>query len=776
MTYLPSLIKKIDDFYGLAQTLLSLHKKAAGRYDEDEGEEEETSLEEGDDKSTYNRARSLIEEFSGDKTLNQTDLKDILEELELAAEIFRTAVDINGGYQQAIKKVNVAGATISEAIESLFGVSDDKKEEMTDKMYDVIEAMNTELRTLSKQNVLQQADEVTVADAFDAVETSFERQVGPRTEQEGGVEEPEQDEEEPEFGVSRKPSIKDLVDVGREPKEKGSFSIRSYHWAKTPQEYEDEAKNLAERYKTETNPKTRQNIEALSKILINLRFQLEKTIELRGAVKLMPNDEETKRNLMAAEEELARLRKERIAYKNRLSGFLLDGQVEDLEKRQVMTRDPNEKAWLQQKIELINLRKSRQYKKEDEIEARKALLRETGHQKGDPDTMGYTFIPIKVSPERMEQLQNNLQAAHEKVMDASEYDRIRSINKSIQQGRTGVVPVRQKGRRGGGTRGARIKDFNFEVATWPGRADRMKRKIDTATHVSRLGVTQVVKREGKKTVKSHNELKPFVEALSESIQNIIAARLKLAKDPNNISLQEEEAWAMHAKYEAIKNLKAQLVDWASKEPAIRELEKNVRLLPHYAILAAQVANIIKWHNEETGWNLSEDQKQYISTVISEFDRLLNLTKRFYAPDSANVYKKSVFGNMVKQLDINFTAAIGYISAVLNEIEFQTGVTAAQPEPPVQQRIEQPRARIEEPRARIEEPLEEEEQGQDPLKRMKLQTSRRMGLMARIVQEEKLFSLGQDVSVNTNVDQMTDQIFDQIYDEVIDGIFNKLRVA
>jgi len=182
-----------------------------------------------------------------------------------------------------------------------------------------------------------------------------------------------------------------------------------------------------------------------------------------------------------------------------------------------------------------------------------------------------------------------------------EYDAIRTTMKAKNRGKDPIAV--RPGRQGGGVAGVPINQYNVELATFNGLVDTLVSKINTAIHSARLGVTQEKSEGGKK----HNALKPYVDALSKAIQN----------------------GDTQAKYQAIRALKQQAIEWSSRAPAIRALEKSVRLLPHFNKLKDNFKLIGSWQEANQNWNLTEEQMSFVVHAIRNAERLTQIYKQHY---------------------------------------------------------------------------------------------------------------------------------------------------
>src|SRR5689334_14052962 len=131
MTYLPSLIKKIDDFLSLAESLTRLKRMAAGP----EGD----ALPGDEFSGIYTKAMETLKEIA--KTDNY---EEVVSELFSLIEMYKRALEINGGFQELQKRIKLAGAELSSTIDEADG---EDGEDVKDLMYEILEDLSSDLRT-----------------------------------------------------------------------------------------------------------------------------------------------------------------------------------------------------------------------------------------------------------------------------------------------------------------------------------------------------------------------------------------------------------------------------------------------------------------------------------------------------------------------------------------------------------------------------------------------------------------------------------------------------
>src|ERR1039457_6412097 len=122
MPYLPSIIKKIDDFYRLTETKSGLKKLAqtynGGYVSPDEPEEEIDQEPVQDKEGLYPVVIAKIKELSKE---DNEQYEDIANQVRFIAELYKKALEINGGYSQVINRIITASAEISSCIDDSHG-------------------------------------------------------------------------------------------------------------------------------------------------------------------------------------------------------------------------------------------------------------------------------------------------------------------------------------------------------------------------------------------------------------------------------------------------------------------------------------------------------------------------------------------------------------------------------------------------------------------------------------------------------------------------------
>lgn len=623
MTYLPSLIKKIDDFVSLAESLTRLKKMAAPPPETwsmpDDPQEDDEALPGDEFSGLYPKVMDVINE------INSTESnEDIANELQLIAELYKKAIEINGGYKQVQDYIRRAMANIDMLIDESDGVIGDDVRDLADE---VLEDLSGDLRQRAKSTVSPQIPEPQALQALKAVKDEFNS------------------------AEARKEvaSQKSVYERGKPGQETGHTIVRKT--AETPAKYAKEIARLRESLQTAIDPASKNNVEYLIGTLVELIEQMKTVKRLEGELKVSPGDSETVQAFDQATAKLEQLRKQRLIYRRKLNELILKDDQTQLRRRMYESRDPQEKAWLDQQIKLLDVRMdAKLLRKRDLIKAMKAKVHSLGTLDEREDFQSHSLPDAdRIALDRA------IMLGQDRTVTKEKYDRDQTIERAKGHGKIGPVPERRKGRVGGGREGEKIHQYDIGQATFVGLVDKLREKINTSAHVARLNVTQEVLADKRKV---HNALKPYVDALSKAIQ----------KKDNK------------AKYEAIKALKAQMAEWAARATAIKALSRNIRWLPFFNKLRENLETIASWKTE-AGWDLNENKLTFIKNVMAGADRLIEAFGRYYEGK----------GGAPKGLDISFVNTVKYLGDVVEQLEKEIQAATSD----VKYRVEAPAEAVEE---------------------------------------------------------------------------------
>src|ERR1700722_4502262 len=164
MTYLPNLLKRINDYSNLNEALYSLAQTSWTMPDDEEPEEDS---QEGGDSGLYSKIVAIANELSNEYVAN---------ELLLIAELYKETLTINGGYNQVNRKLSTALANIDSAKDD-GEIGENEQEIATDIINEVGKDLRQRAKTSTSQNlndpaIVKRLKEVS--DAFNARERQEE--------------------------------------------------------------------------------------------------------------------------------------------------------------------------------------------------------------------------------------------------------------------------------------------------------------------------------------------------------------------------------------------------------------------------------------------------------------------------------------------------------------------------------------------------------------------------------------------------------------------------
>lgn len=603
MTYLPSLIKKIDDFYKLTEsfTLLKRMAQQSTWTMPDDPEEEETESQE-DAGGLYSSIMGAANSISNEG--NDFKNEDVANELLLIADLYRKVLEINGGYAALNNAIRVALANIDSMIDDSDGTIGEDVREIAE---DTLEEAAGDIRRRAKA-ATNPMDEAKATQILRSVKQNFNQQEA-RQEME---------------------SQKSVYEKGKPGAETG-HGIAARPTPETPQKYSNEIRNLSESLENATDPNNRKDIVELAQTLDQIIKQMKEVARVQDEWKLTPDDTTKQEEFNVAVAKLNELRTKRRLLKNKLNKFLLETEKSRLMSQlaAVPNSKPQEKEWLQQKIRLLDLRlDDRLLRKRDEIKARKALVNSLGIIDEHDD-----FVPLNIPVDERERFNSAIEQGRNQTLSKSDYDRTRTEQKGKEQGRD-YVPTGAAQR--GGARQKLLKEMDFDKAAFPGMLKKLRDLNNTATADARKYIMRA--KEG-----GDPELEPYVDAVSAAIR------------------KKDNA----AKYKAINALKEKISS-KIKESSLKGYLQVLRLSPHFKKIEESLYTLKNKQDENGNWNLNEDDKKLLTATITDIDRIITIYSTYYQKEGARKrneqpypFFKGVVGTLlfIKEY-INKTLAIG----------------------------------------------------------------------------------------------------------------------
>lgn len=576
-------------------------------------------------------------------TARQVDDPELSQQLEVLAELYRYALQIGGGY-----------ATIARAINNLKNMYSDGSDS---NIEDILNGMTKELAKaaggikqlggndnpsfVQRLAQLKQDIEDRTQEGHSGALDAYHEEVGGQSQ---GAQTGESAEDLAEAGLT--PEDAEIInpaalgfDNKDDPKtNKGWHTVGSGRPYKNWKEYyNNERVSYETDLANEHDPVNRKTLDELIKLLPILSEKTQKALDLSNALRSdvsNPKDAaQMKEQLKTMRQELNQIKAARQTLKNRIRSTQLQreqqkfsDEEESLTARMQSSADPERKEKARRELELIqqkralnNLAMSNDVYKAKERNYRLELVRQIS---------GGAWP----SQEWINKQKAKIDNAVAMRVKKEDYDRGQTEERARQHGKIGPAPKRP-GRIGGGVPKAKIHQYDMGAATFNGLVDKFSEKVNTAAHVARLNITQ--ERDSSKK-KVHNQLKPFVEAVSKAIQK---------KDDR-------------AKYEAIKALKAQMTEWSHKATAIKAMSRNIKWMPFFKRIEGDLATIAGWKTE-AGWDLNENKKSFISNVIRGAGRISEAYGRYYQGQGK--------GAGTSQLEISLDSTVEYMNKLIAQL-------------------------------------------------------------------------------------------------------------
>jgi len=211
-------------------------------------------------------------------------------------------------------------------------------------------------------------------------------------------------------------------------------------------------------------------------------------------------------------------------------------------------------------------------------------------------------------------------------------------------------------------------------------------------------------------------LAPYVEAISAAIRK---------KDNNS-------------KFQAINALKAKIAETLVKSSSLKGYLQVLRLSPHFKRIEEALFDIKGKQGPDGKWNLSPEDKANVRTALENIERLKGLYARYYQSKESRKFREQPYAF--------FTTVTEYFPKLADY---------------VYKNILQ-----EEPAAKAEKQAANKE----PTKRMEL--------LARMLEEQNLYKMAQEVASGpeevdeATADRMAKDIFDQLFDAELQKLYSQ----
>lgn len=604
MTYLPSLLKRVDNFLRLTERFYPLKKNAAEPEDE-EFDEPAPDYSQYDDPRFQKVTKDEPAEEEGPglypNIKRRIDLiekrnEDVSDSLNLVALLYKKSLEINSGFAQVLAKISTAMRDIDLSLDDVES-NDDIREESDS----ILEDMASDLRQRAKEaGPTQQANSQQTAKTLLDVSKEFNAQ------QAAGI-----------MG-----SQKQVFEKGKPGAELGHLTGPPLS-TETPEKYKKEIDSLQyilQNDQSGRDPAIRSQTETLIQVLKDLAVELIRVKDLQAELKVTPNDPEKMAVVESAVKNLDSLRSERRRLKRLLNVDIKEQQIKEF---RAMANRPNikpaEKLWWEQKAQLEEVRKSTDLRKIEEIKARERLINSTGVLDVHND-----FQSQNITPEKLQELIGQVRAGKDQRVTRSDYDRDITLERGKQQARL-VTPEYEPARGGGRVPMERLspeKQINLEKASFSALVYQFQIDIASATQAARQAIYRA---ESKGAAGKENPVyKAIVDEISEAIRKKDREALYTAKN----KLIEAVQGDLFVQKQQLKGY----VDVLKLEPHFRKVldsikaatksEKPSKKNPAPPQKLDEAGNIVVE-------NFSEQDKESLKEILNDINRLRVLYTKYY---------------------------------------------------------------------------------------------------------------------------------------------------
>jgi len=585
MPYLPSLFKKVDDFYRQATAF------------------------------TKNAEQDYFQELT-DISHNVGD-PGLTRQLQMLAELYRYALSMGGGY-----------ATIARAISNLKEMYSDDSES------DIEDILNGMLRVLAKEaggtQVLAGRDNPRFVERLMQLKSDIESRPVESDDYEayqeeigvpGAEGESEGDYSEQGLGDTVAPA---QLGFGNKEDPKAN---RGWHTTGPSQPY----KNWKEHYANEVaayniqlaqaqDPEVKKALEELIQNLIpQLSAKIEEQIDLSNQNKEAPSDEVTAK-LKAVRGELKLLRAQVTELKRKIRLFQLRGEQAKLSSEledAARKNDPKAVELLKQKIELNRLTQSTDIYKTKERNLRLRLI----------ESMSGGNYPGK---ETLEKEKAKIDLAKQERVTKEAYDRKITEERGKQQARE--VTPEYEGTRGGGRvpmeRLSPEKQIDLEKASFSALVYQFQIDIASATQAARQAIYRAESGGGGKRgakAKENPEYKAIIDEVSEAIRK---------KDRNALyAAQNKLMIAVNNDVNVEKSQLKGFVDVIKLEPHFRKVLEAIKEVTKSPKATKQNPTPPPPKMDESGnllpENFNDKDKEVWQYILNDINRLRVLYTKYY---------------------------------------------------------------------------------------------------------------------------------------------------
>lgn len=463
MNKLDKLISKINTFCNDALLSLLLIKRGAPPMQTyvspDDGDEEDMpEPAAGEDVGKYNELLHVA---------NQVRDPGLSSELTLLAELYRKAIEINGGYN-----------SINRSIHNIINMYlEDEEDPQQEEIEDILNEIVSDLRKRAGGAAgLAKPDSPEAIKAMKEMKDNFNTQ---NLQQEvydlSNYEESATSTFDPTGGV------------GKEEAGKGFGRGHSFTTRKSLKDWVDHYNNEQQRYAdlltVVTDASTKSRIQKLLEVLSKLKIATIEENKLTEAY-ANTNDEQVGNQLAKVKEDNKKLKEERSKLKQGIRVAELTKSVTSLEANLHAAKDEKSKERIRQEIELIKLLASRDVGKTEERNWRRLLLK----------SMSGGNWPSQETRQKMEEKIKE-SAAKKKTYEQYQKEQAEKIKSQF------------KYKPSGGTKRTELRD---KAATFEGAVTELQQKIATQKIVVKQSITDTL------NAAEHGVFQPYLDKIAQA--------------------------------------------------------------------------------------------------------------------------------------------------------------------------------------------------------------------------------------------------------------------
>jgi hypothetical protein len=716
MTYLPSLIKRIDKFCLLSEDFRTIKRFGAPnpwddpnfgmKSDQDEESQEENIM------TDIPHFEELV------NIARQVDDPGLSKQLEALAELYKYSLQIGGGY-----------ATIAKAINNLKNMYSDDTES------DIESILNGMLQTLAKvagsnkvlagpdnpkfvERLLQLKSDIDARSSNSDTLDTYQDDVNVS----GARGESEDDLNEYGLGDDSKPVAPAALGFGNkeDPKANRGWNttgpkVPYKDWEK---HFETEIASYGVELEQTHNPDVAAALNSLIQLTPQLSAKVIEAIKLKDLLKVAPN-QQGKIQLDELKQDIKGLRVQKTILKKKIRSDQLLNEKNKLDAELAGTTNWKEQEVIKQKLALNALTQSKDYRKAKERNLRLHLI----------ENMSGGNFP---SAELLANEKAKIDVAQQARISKEKYDREQMEQIGLQQGRP-VVPTAEPLR--GGPRERLSEEENNNIKkNFKALVYQFQIDIASAVQAARQAIYETGKKDDKGKKILYIQYKSVIDKISAAIQNKNRQELYLAQKELKDNI-----------YDNIMKRADQLkgyVDIIKLAPhftkvleSIKELTKNKKDAPPKL---DEVGNLFKA-------NFSENDLNVMKYILNDMNRLKMIYKKY------NISGIKRFKNVTEDME-----HIENQFKLIFELQGPDKKKLYPDKSPVAKEI-------------AKKQLEEE------LKRKVPKTTsviHRLNLL-KMAQEAQLKTPGPEID-QTTADKMATDIFNQIFDEAYQKMINGLK--